>query len=958
MKKILFLILLFPLISLGQKKPLDHSVYDEWQKVNDKLLSNDGKWVVYTITPQEGDGNLYIQSAKNPSEKLIVPRGDKPVITYDSRYVILKINPRFADVRQAKIKKKKPEEMPKDSMAIVDLTGFQIRKVPSVQSFKTPEKGAGWMAFQKEPVNSSKHTPATSKAMDSLKKKIDSLTNLVRELETIKSNKKDDESFAQLPPETPEESKGGEVVLVNLSDNKEVKFHNVKLYEFDQSGSQLALYLLKSPEDSNSLASVVLYNLKSNHADTILRGGNDFKNLTFSEDGKEFAFLAERGKNKKALQKFYELYLFRSGQDTAYKIIDTLSQGMPAKNTVSENGNLRFSKDGSRLFFGTAPIKPPKDTTLIEMDQVKLDIWNYKDDYLQSQQLVRLKGDQRKNYQAMYDLQKKRMIQLGSEGLPTVIPTDEGNGNYFIAITDTGRRIASQWEGFTLQDIYSIDVNTGQKKLVKKNLQGRVYPSSTGKYILMYDDISRNYFVWDGMLLKNITASIKVPLYNEENDVPAAPNAYGVVGWLKGDEAVYIYDRYDIWKVDPTAKVIPVRITPDGRIKKTSYRYIQMDREERFLTIDQPAYFRIFNEVNKDMGLSVGKLADKLNLSPISYGAYQFGNPTKQKDGSELLYTKENYVMSPDLYYYDAASGEKKLTSINPQQSQYVWSTAELYHWVTFTGKKSTGILYKPEDFDSTKKYPVIFYFYETLSDGLNTYIPPAPTPSRLNISFFVSRGYLVFAPDIHYTIGHPGKSAYDYIVSAAKSLQKKKWVDSKNMGIQGQSWGGYQVAYLITATNIFKAAWAGAPVVNMFSAYGGIRWQSGMNRQFQYEKTQSRIGATIWDRPDLYTENSPLFHLKNVKTPVVIMANDADGAVPWYQGIEMFTALRRLGKPVWFLNYNGEAHNLVERKNRKDISIREQQFFDWLLKGAKAPKWISEGVPAVEKGIDLGLGY
>ncbi|MBS1935659.1 MAG: prolyl oligopeptidase family serine peptidase, partial [Bacteroidetes bacterium] len=206
------------------------------------------------------------------------------------------------------------------------------------------------------------------------------------------------------------------------------------------------------------------------------------------------------------------------------------------------------------------------------------------------------------------------------------------------------------------------------------------------------------------------------------------------------------------------------------------------------------------------------------------------------------------------------------------------------------------------------------------------------------------------------YTNGHPGKSAYDYIVSGTRALVKQGFIDSTKMGLQGQSWGGYQTAYLITQTNLFAAAWAGAPVVNMFSAYGGIRWESGMNRQFQYEKTQSRIGATIWERPDLYIENSPLFHLQKVKTPLVIMSNDADGAVPWYQGIEFFTAMRRLNKPVWLLEYNGEAHNLVERRNRKDIQIREQQFFDWLLKGEKPPKWIKEGVPAMLKGIDWGL--
>ena len=154
----------------------------------------------------------------------------------------------------------------------------------------------------------------------------------------------------------------------------------------------------------------------------------------------------------------------------------------------------------------------------------------------------------------------------------------------------------------------------------------------------------------------------------------------------------------------------------------------------------------------------------------------------------------------------------------------------------------------------------------------------------------------------------------------------------------------------------MFKAAWAGAPVANMTSAYGGIRWESGVNRQFQYEKSQSRIGATLWQKPQLYIENSPLFHLDKVTTPLVIMHNDADGAVPWYQGIELFTAMRRLGKKVWMFNYNGQGHGLTQRQDMKDYHIRMQQFFDWILKGEKPAKWITEGVPAVKKGKDWGL--
>lgn len=621
---------------------------------------------------------------------------------------------------------------------------------------------------------------------------------------------------------------------------------------------------------------------------------------------------------------------------------------------VSENGDVHFSKDGQRLFFGTAPIPMPKDTAVKDIDAVKLDIWNYKDDYLQTQQLSRLKSDLRRNYLAVFTPANNKMIQLGSEDLPTIIQTGEGNGVYFVAVTDTGRRIPLQWTGTTLKDVYALNVNNGEKVLVKKNLNGYYYASTTGKYILWYDNLNKNYFTFDGKQTRNITAGIKVSLSDELNDVPNYPRPYGLMGWQQGDSSVYIYDRYDIWKVDPSGVSAPVNISKTGRATNNVYRYVKTDKDERYFTPRQLMLFEVFNDKNKSAAISEANLTSSLDFHPLTAGDFSFGRPSKAKDNNTIIYTKESYTQSPDLYVH--TNSERRLSSTNPWQGEYNWGTAELFQWKAFNGKISTGVVYKPEDFDSTKKYPVILYFYERLSDNLNKYVAPAPTPSRLNITFFVSRGYIVFTPDIAYSVGHPGPSAYDYIVSGAQALARKKWIDAKNMGIQGQSWGGYQVAYLITRTNLFKAAWAGAPVANMFSAYGGIRWESGMNRQFQYEKTQSRIGATIWERPDLYVENSPLFHLQKVNTPLVIMANDADGAVPWYQGIELFTAMRRLNKPVWMLNYNGEAHNLVERKNRKDISIREQQYFDWLLKGAAAPEWITRGVPAIDKGKDWGL--
>lgn len=971
MKSVLTLSLFFPLILFAQKKPLDHSVYDSWQSIGERTISKDGKWVVYTITPQEGDAGLFIQSADGSSYRQVVPRGYNAVISEDSRYVVFKIKPRYSDTRQARIKKKKPEDFPKDSLGLVELGKSAVFKVAKVKSYKTPSKAGGWLAYQKdkEPVPTKGNLGSTQKTVDSLKRTIDSLLLLVKEFRNANAGSAD-ASDANEDPSTAGNgtTEGSDLVVRKLESGKEQVFKNVVDYLFNAYGQKLLMYVTRSPRDSASANAVVIYDLAKGRLDTILKGGNDFKNFVFTEDGSKAAFVAERDTNTRALQKFYQLYVYQSGDDSAQVVIDQTTMGMKLGTKVSEFADLAFSKSGNRLLFGTTPVTPPRDTSLIDIDLVKLDVWHYNDDFLQTQQLNALTRDLRRSHLAVYDFARNRMVQMGSREFPMVYQTGEGDGRYFYAVTDTGRRVARQW-GVVKADIYSINTVTGAQTLIKRNHEGSLYPSSTGRYVLLFDNKLGHYFLWNGKTLTNLTAAIKVPLYNEEHDTPSSPGAYGVMGWQHKDSFVYVYDRYDVWKIDPANPEQPKRIT-SGRAAKVQYRYLKVAPEERFFTVTQHFYFKGFNQSSKNSFIARTSAAHPGKweyIAPNEAAAYDLF--VKAGEADVYLYSAESFRQSPDLYatseilrstaFQGSSAGEGagvKLTSLNPQQAEYNWGTAELYKWKAFNGKAATGILYKPEDFNPARKYPMIIYFYEKMSDGLNNYIEPAPTPSRLNIPFFVSRGYLVFTPDIVYAKGQPAKDAYDYIVSGAQALSKNKWVDAKNIGIQGQSWGGYQVMALIVRTGMFKAAWAGAPVVNMTSAYGGIRWESGNNRQMQYEKGQSRIGASLWDSPKAYIENSPLFQLPKVTTPLVIMANDADGAVPWYQGIELFTAMRRLNKKVWMLNYNGEAHNLVERKNRKDIQVREQQFFDWLLKGEKPAQWLTEGIPAVKKGKTWGL--
>ena len=547
-----------------------------------------------------------------------------------------------------------------------------------------------------------------------------------------------------------------------------------------------------------------------------------------------------------------------------------------------------------------------------------------------------------------------------------MILADEGNAAYVLGITDYGYRAEIQWTGAPLQDLYLISLADGNRKKIAGGIRGKALLSPSGRYAVWYNRKDRQWcsFNIPEQRLAILNKDLKENFYDESNDVPDDPSAYGLSAFVEGDQGVLIYDKYDIWRFDLNGGKSRNITNGFGRKNNLRFRYFNFmkvkDRaEDDFIEVvraDQTLFIDAFDYRTRQGGWYKTSLRSMKDPERLSLGSFSYSRPVKAKYANFQIYKKENYVSPPDLYVSSDFRREKKLSTINPQQKEYNWGTAELVSWKTRRGFKSDGILYKPEDFDANKKYPMIVYFYEKLSDNLYNYIAPAPTPSRLNISYFVSNGYLVFAPDISYETGYPGRSAEEFINSGVEELKKKPWVDGSKIGIQGQSWGGYQVAHLITRTNMYAAAWAGAPVVNMTSAYGGIRWETGMNRQFQYERTQSRIGATLWEKPELYIENSPLFHLPKVNTPVVIMANDADGAVPWYQGIEMFTALRRLNKPVWMLNYNNEAHNLMLRQNRKDIQRREQQFFDHYLKGEPAPLWMEKGVPATEKGRNWGF--
>ncbi len=955
------------LAASAQKKPLDHTVYDGWESISSTAVSADGSVVCYQVDPQEGDGALHFYLPKSKTNKEItIERGYRASITPDGKYAVALIKPQFALTRQAKIDKAKSDAMPKDSLVIISFADGSIIKYPKVESFKLGEDSAPYLAI------------------------LSSDSTLVARPARIEGGRPEGgrpeggrpEGGRPTPPDSDQppggasrggagRSSGNSLLIYAFGEGVCDTLQKVSQYAFDKSGENLAL--TTAPSKGKSLVSI--YNPKSGEQKQVSEDEMPYYSLpTFDESGSKMLYLASIDSLSSG-SKQCELYLYNIGDDAPKALVERgYSKNLPASWAINENSSPRFSKDGERIFVGVAPIRMPKDTTLVSFETAGLDIWHYATPEIPPMELANLNSDMRRTCTAIFDEAKGELLPLSTSLEERISLVDNGDASFVVATDKTPYLIQYQWDTQNPSDIYLVDLATANRTLVVEGVViEQVMVSPEQKYLLWYNSVERKWYSYNIATATTtaLTDDSNVIFWSEIHDTPSYPRSYGMAGWSEGDNDVYLYDRYDIWKVAADGSSMVNITAGEGRKSNTTFRYVNVDApamgmmgprgggssEPKSFEVKEKVLLSVFDNTTKKHGYATTTFTKAAAPSIKVLDGYTFSMLKKAKESNLYIYTKANFENSPNLYLTDSEwKSDSKLSETNPQQADYLWGTSELYSWTAYDGTQLEGLLYKPENFDPTQKYPVMIYFYERKSDDLYSYYAPAPSRSTVNLSFYCSRGYVVFVPDIVYNTGTPGESAYNCIVAGAESLTKYDWIDADNMAIQGQSWGGYQTAYLVTRTNMFKAAGSGAPVSNMTSAYGGIRWSSGMSRQFQYEHTQSRIGQTLFDAPELYIANSPVFKADKVETPILIMHNDEDGSVPWYQGIEYFMALRRLGKEAWMLQYNGEDHNLVERRNTKDLAVRLQQFFDHYLKGEPMPAWMKNGIPASRKGQYFGF--
>ncbi len=933
-----------PQTQAAQKNPRPLEFKDAlgWKRISSPTISNDGQWFAHKLIPNEGDSEIVLRRIQDGKEWRF-PAGETagfagPIFgdvmsrdvafSDDGKWFACTVSPTFKDGKRLK-KERKPLH---NKVILLELATEKKVEFEKVRRFAFSGENSAWIALHKYGADAAPAMPAAMPA-------------------------------APGAPPAPERATGSDLILRELASSNELNVGNVADFAFDKKGAWLAWTIDANEKSGNG---VQVRNMSNGAVLPLDSDKAVYRGLNWTEKGE--GLTAVKGIEDKGFEdKLYSVvaFNFTSGtpSKTTYNPKD--DKDFPANLTISPNRNPTWTEDMSAMLFGlqevkkkkpgdktgddqAAPNAPPNPAAMARRNQEEpekpdLVLWHWQDKRLQSQQQVEEPRDKNFSYLATYRVAEKKFIRLADETLRTVNAAPKQQ--YAIGIDTRDYEMLGNLDGRRYQDIYVVDLKTGARKLALKKARNAFGASPDGTQMLYYDE--GHFFTYDfaSGQSTNLTAKVPATFWDEEDDHNVVKPPNFPIGWTKDSKSVLLTDDWDIWQV-PTRGGNAINLTGNGKKDRVRYqtRY-RLDSEEKGIDLAQPMYLRAYGEWTKKSGIARienGKPgAKRLTWEDASYGTL-----LKAKNAERYLFTRETYQDAPDYYLADASLGNgQKLTNANPQQKDFLWSAgAKLVDYTSAKGDKLQGALFLPANYQPGKSYPTIVYIYEKLSQGLNGYT--APTFSGFNKSVYTSNGYAVFMPDIKYKINDPGMSAVWCILPGLQAAIATGVVDKDKVALHGHSWGGYQTAFMVTQTDAFKAAIAGAPLTDMISMYNLIYWNSGGGNMSIFESSQGRFTTSPVDNAEAYIRNSPVFHAKNVKTPLIILHNDKDGAVDFTQGIEYFNQLRRLQKPVVMLQYKGENHGLRVPANMKDYAVRMKEFFDHHLMGKPAPQWWVEGVP------------
>ncbi|WP_412851579.1 prolyl oligopeptidase family serine peptidase [Ectothiorhodospira shaposhnikovii] len=735
----------------------------------------------------------------------------------------------------------------------------------------------------------------------------------------------------------------GELLLHDLSRSQSIHIPGVQEHRFSTGSDHLAM-TIRTPDSHE----VVILNPATGNRRTLDQHPGGHFHLSWSPDGQRLSvFRAADGKPREPLAAL----VFEQLDSRPVRHVLTPPRGEKDTATLAfaQGRWPRWSDDGLRLFFPMTPLQSADGTdseaeTALPPSTVR--IWHWRDDPIQPYR--QKKGDDRAipHLWAVWHLRDGRFFALADEpGLSLELV----RGQHHAVLHDPRPyqpQLRDQWN-----DIHLVDVHGGERTLVLERYES-VSSSPQGRYLLYFS--GEDWWTYDIHTGRyaNLTATVE-SRFNDFTQVNGRTidRPFGHGQWADGDAWVLLYDLHDVYLAQPDGEHIQ-RLT-QGAEHGIRYRQAILDRLRPSLDPEGPVHLEMFGLRTKDTGYARwhrGTL-DTLIHGPMQVDQLQYAAATDQ-----YVYRLQTAVDSPDYFLTDSDFvRHHRLTRTNPQQARFHWAGDELVRFRTEKGEPLEARLLYPADYEPGRQYPMIVHIYEQRSDTLHEYTLPRHNHA-FNARRLSSEGYFVLEPDIHYELGQPGESALESVVPAVKAVLESGRVDPARIGLVGHSWGGYQVSYIITQTDLFAAAVAGAPITNLISKYNSIYWRTGIPEHLIFETGQARLPRPFWEDLGSYVANSPVFNAQGIDTPLLVMFGTEDESVAFNQGVEIYNTLRRMGKPIVMLAYEGEGHNLRRRENQLDYSSRVSQWHEHWLKGEEPGSWIIQGLPLVQYSAIGGI--
>jgi dipeptidyl aminopeptidase/acylaminoacyl peptidase len=956
MKLRAILVALLAFVAFGQtQRPLQLQDLVNWKRIAGATVSNDGEWFAYRLAPAEGDAEVILRNVKTgkelkfpigdpsatappitaapgPPDASAAPAGAGLAISGDSRWAAFQVFPTAKETKRLK-NTRRPVQT---KVALIELATGKKTEFDKTRRFAFSGERSSAIALLRYGPDAPAGPAAPAPAAGA----------------------------TGTPPERPS---GSDLLLYELATGDELNIGNVSDFAFDKHGDWFAYVIDAADKAGNG---VILRNMTTGAVLPLDHAQANYRSLAWTEKGDAFTVL--RGIDDKAWEdKLYTVVAFKdiqsSGTPTKVVFDPKDDKSFPAGMSVAGTRPAQWRDDLAALTFGIHELRPKKQKGPAapgadnkdaapaaspapadpEPDKPELVIWHYKDSRLQSMQQVQESTDRNFSFTALYRPADHKFIRLADDSVRQVTFGVDQKIAMGVDVREYERE--SNLSGRSFRDIYTVDPNTGERKLALPKAQYAMGASPDGQSILHYND--GVFYAYDVATGKSTDLTSKIPtrFWDEEDDHNVVKPPHQPIGWSKDSSTVLLTDGWDIWSV-PVHGGQPVNLTGNGRKDKIHYqRRFRLDPDERAgIDLTKPMYVSMLGDRTKHGGIAVvepGKPGARVLLS----GEAGFTQLLKAKNADVYIYTRENTQQYGDYYAANARlENGQRLTDANPQQKDFLWTKGvKLIEYTSTNGDKLQGALWLPANYEPGKKYPMLVYIYEKLTQS--TYSYPQPAFNGSNIAHYTSNGYAVLYPDIVYKVNDPGRSAVACVVPAVKAAVATGIVNPDKVGIHGHSWGGYQTAFLVTQSDVFHAAVAGAPLTDMVSMYSLLYRNSGSTNQPIFESSQGRFTAGYFENQDAYLRNSPVFFAKNVKTPLMILHNDKDGAVDQTQGIEYYNTLRRLNKPVILLEYKGENHSLRKPENMKDYTVRMREYFDYYLMDKPAPKWLTDGVPLLK---------